>query len=152
MDLFTFRRHFPVIAKHVYLNTAAVGPLSDLARDAAISATAEQADHDSRIFDPYEAAVERTRTKLARLIGADPGEIAFMRNTVEALSVVASGLAWRADDNVVSSGLEFSGGAYYPWLNLALWCLLPIRAVPRQGSRYRYHDSRHRRAHASHRG
>jgi cysteine desulfurase / selenocysteine lyase len=117
VDLLTFRGHFPIVAKHVYLNTAAVGPLSDLARDAAIGATADQADHGSRIFGPYEAALERTRAKVARLIGADPDEIAFMRNTVEALSVVASGLAWRAGDNVVSSALEFSGNAY-PWLNL----------------------------------
>jgi len=118
VNLPSFRAHFPIVAKHVYLNTAAVGPLSDLARDAVFGATAEQADHGSRIFDPYEAALERTRAKVARLIGADPDEIAFMRNTVEALSVVASGLAWNPGDNVVSSALEFSGHAY-PWLNLA---------------------------------
>jgi selenocysteine lyase/cysteine desulfurase len=32
--------------------------------------------------------------------------------------VVASGLGWRAGDNIVASALEFSGNAY-PWLNLA---------------------------------
>jgi|SRR2546425_1746504 len=117
MDLAEFRRHFPVVSRYVYLNTAAVGPVSDLARDAAIAAIAEQADHGSKIFGQYETALERARAKSARLIGAEPGEIAFVRNTVEALSVVASGLAWRAGDNVVASALEFSGNAY-PWLNL----------------------------------
>jgi selenocysteine lyase/cysteine desulfurase len=117
MDLVEFRQHFPIVDMCVYLNTAALGPLSDLARDAAVNAIAKQAEDGSGIFAPYEAALERTRAKVARLIGAEAGEIAFVRNTVEALSVVASGLAWRAGDNVVASALEFSGNAY-PWLNL----------------------------------
>jgi selenocysteine lyase/cysteine desulfurase len=83
-----------------------------------MTAMSEQAERGSGIFAPYEMALERTRTKIAHLLGADPGEMAFVRNTVEALSVVASGLAWRAGDNVVASALEFSGNAY-PWLNLA---------------------------------
>jgi selenocysteine lyase/cysteine desulfurase len=118
MDFGEFRRHFPVVSRQVYLNTAAVGPVSDLARDAAVAAIVAQAADGSKMFGPYEASLERARTKTGRLIGADPGEIAFVRNTVEALSVVASGLAWRAGDNVVASALEFSGNAY-PWLNLA---------------------------------
>ena len=113
-----FRSHFPVVGKHVYLNSAAVGPLSDLARDAVINAATDQADAGSGVFMRYEAALERARAKVARLIGAKLGEIAFVRNTVEALSVVASGFAWRDGDNVVASALEFSGNAY-PWLNLA---------------------------------
>jgi cysteine desulfurase/selenocysteine lyase len=118
MDPREFREQFPVVTRTVYLNAAAVGPVSSRARDAAVKAIAEQADHGSGIFTGYEAALARTRDKVARLIGADAGEIAFVRNTVEALSVVASGLPWRAGDNVVASALEFSGNAY-PWLNLA---------------------------------
>jgi cysteine desulfurase / selenocysteine lyase len=118
MDLAEFRRHFPIASKHVYLNTAAVGPLADLVLDAAVNAMTEQAAHGSGIFAPYETALERSRVKVARLIGSNPDEIAFVRNTVEALSIVASGLSWHAGDNVVASALEFSGNAY-PWLNLA---------------------------------
>lgn len=118
MNLGEFREHFPIVKKHVYLNTAAVGPVSDRARDAAIRALTEQGDHGSGMFGAYETALERTRAKIADLIGCDAGEIAFVRTTVEALSVVASGLGWRSGDNVVASALEFSGNAY-PWLNLA---------------------------------
>jgi len=118
MELSEFRGHFPIVSKSVYFNTAAMGPLADLVLDAAINAMKEQAAHGSGIFAPYESALERSRAKVARLIGSNPGEIAFVRNTVEALSIVASGLSWRAGDNVVASALEFSGNAY-PWLNLA---------------------------------
>jgi len=118
MDVAEFRRHFPVVNHQVYLNTAAVGPVSDLARDAAVAAIVEQANGGSKMFGPYGESLERARVKAGLLIGADPGEIAFVRNTVEALSIVASGLAWSGGDNVVASALEFSGNAY-PWLNLA---------------------------------
>ena len=58
---------------------------------AAVAAIVEQAEDGSKMFAAYEAALARARTSAARLIGASPDEIAFVRNTVEALSVVASG-------------------------------------------------------------
>ena len=116
LDVTAFRARFPVVSRHIYFNTAAVGPLSDRAAQAAIQAIEEQADDGSGIFARYEVAVEKTREKVARLIGAEPDEIAFVRNTVEGLSAIASGLRWQTGDNIVMSAQEFSGNVY-PWLN-----------------------------------
>lgn len=113
-----FRQHFSAVRNSVYLNSAAIGPLSDEAKSAALSAIEEQAVRGSRFIDRYEATLSRIRVGVAKLIGARPGEIAFVRNTVEGLSTVASGLDWKSGDNVVASGIEFSGNVY-PWLNMA---------------------------------
>ncbi len=113
-----FRQHFSAVRNSVYLNSAAIGPLSDEAKSAAFSAIEEQAVRGSRFIDRYEATLSRIRGGVATLIGASPGEIAFVRNTVEGLSTIASGLEWKSGDNVVASGIEFSGNVY-PWLNMA---------------------------------
>ena len=54
----------------------------------------------------------------ARLIGADPNEIALVRNTTEGISLVAEGFPWQEGDNVVTLDNEFPSNLY-PWINLA---------------------------------
>jgi len=61
---------------------------------------------------------EETRRYAARLLGAQEGEIAFVSSTSLGLSMVASGISWRKDDNVVIGRWDFPI-QYYPWLNLA---------------------------------
>ena len=60
----------------------------------------------------------RTRRAAARLIGARPSEIAFVKNTTEGILMVANGLRWRPGDNVVICDRGFPANVY-PWLNLA---------------------------------
>jgi selenocysteine lyase/cysteine desulfurase len=54
------------------------------------------------------------RRSLARLLSADPGEIAFTKNTSEGISMFASGLDWQPGDEVVSIEGEFPAN-FYPW-------------------------------------
>ena len=61
--------------------------------------------------------VEAVRARCARLIHADPDEIAFVHNTTAGISLVAEGLAWEAGDNLVTLANEFPSNLY-PWLNL----------------------------------
>ncbi|MEN3035562.1 MAG: cysteine desulfurase [Candidatus Methanosuratincola sp.] len=61
--------------------------------------------------DEFEAA----RGKLARLINAKPGEIVFVRNTSEAMNLVASGLGLRPGDKVVTTIQEHHSN-YIVWL------------------------------------
>jgi cysteine desulfurase / selenocysteine lyase len=117
MNTDEFRHQFPAVKNSIYLNSAAIGPLSDSAKRAAIGAIEEQTERGSRFIDPYEETLARVRGKVAKLIGAKAKEIAFLRNTVEGLSTVASGFGWRPGDNIVASAIEFSGNAY-PWLNM----------------------------------
>lgn len=56
------------------------------------------------------------RGQLQRLINAPSiDDIGILKNTSEALSVVASGLKWQSGDNIVSSNEEFPSNRF-PWL------------------------------------
>ncbi len=110
-----FRSLFPIVDRYTYLNHAAVGPPSARVLEATRDFELERARHGSLTSDAVTATVERTREKIARFIGAEPGEIAFLRNTPEGLSVVASGLGWCPGDNVVTASLEFPANVV-PWL------------------------------------
>jgi selenocysteine lyase/cysteine desulfurase len=57
------------------------------------------------------------RAAAAQLIGARAHEIAFIRNTSEGLSLVASGLDWQPGDNVVTVADEYPSNVY-PWFGL----------------------------------
>jgi selenocysteine lyase/cysteine desulfurase len=46
-----------------------------------------------------------------------PEQVAFVRNTSDALSTVANGLNWRAGDNIVTFSHEFPSNIY-PWLRI----------------------------------
>jgi selenocysteine lyase/cysteine desulfurase len=50
----------------------------------------------------------------ARLVKAQPHEIAFLRNTSEGLSVIANGFPWKPGDNLVTAAAEFPANLY-PW-------------------------------------
>ena len=54
----------------------------------------------------------------AQLVGASVDEICFVKNTVEGLCTVASGIRWNPGDNIVSNRLEFPANIYV-WMNLA---------------------------------
>lgn len=116
MDLDRIRADFPILERSTYLNHSSIGPLAGRVRQAIAVATAAQMA-GSEGTGELKARVATLKGKLARLIGADPAEIALVRNTVEGLATVASGVLWRAGDNVVTCDIEFPANVY-PWLNL----------------------------------
>jgi selenocysteine lyase/cysteine desulfurase len=68
-------------------------------------------------YDQWLDAYEGLRVAAARLIGADRGEIAMIKNTSEGIATVAMGLDWRPGDKIVAFREEFPAN-YYPWLRL----------------------------------
>jgi len=112
------RSFFPVTRELAYLNHAGVAPISTRVEEALERYTAEAtrrgALHYARVFD---REVERVRTRAAALLAAQPGEIAFVKNTTEGLGFVAAGIDWRRGDRVVTCDLEFPSNVY-PWWNL----------------------------------
>ncbi|MEA3403586.1 MAG: aminotransferase class V-fold PLP-dependent enzyme [Armatimonadota bacterium] len=108
---------FPVRDELTYLNHAGVCPIP--ARTA--SAVAEMAD-DCRDrgawnFERWRGVAERCRRRLANLMGAEPQELAIVKNTTSGLLLVAESILWREGDNVVVADIEFPANVY-PWLNL----------------------------------
>ncbi len=106
----------------IHLNHAAVGPWPRRTVQAV-----EDFAHDNHqlgsLHYPHWVAVEtRLRERGARLINAPPGDIALVKNTSEALSMVAWGLDWQAGDTVVISDEEFPS-------NRIVWESLQARGV-----------------------
>lgn len=111
------RKLFPVTRNLVYLNHAAVGPLSTRATEAMERQARDQRDFGALHWREWYAEFARFRESAARLIGAQPGEIAILKNTSEGLSFVAEGFRWREGDNVVSTDVEFLSNST-PWRRL----------------------------------
>ncbi len=99
-DWASLRREFPVLEHWIYL---------ELANKAPLPRAAEQAIQDY-IADCWQEGgtnafslerVEEAREAVARLVDAPPAAIAFVRNTTEAINMVARGLGLEAGDNVL---------------------------------------------------
>jgi cysteine desulfurase/selenocysteine lyase len=112
-----YRGQFPVTERLIYLNHAAVAPLSRPAAEAMQGLAQDALDFGSMHYDKWLDNYENLRVAAARLIGADRGEIALVKNTSEGISTVAMGIAWRPGDRVVAFREEFPSN-YYPWVRL----------------------------------
>ena len=109
------RSLFPVTEKYIYMNHAAVSPLSTRVRDAMSRLNDDVTLNGSANYEAWCETYERTRNSAARLVNARSHEIAFMRNTSDGLSAIANGFDWREGDNVVTCNVEFPSNVY-PWL------------------------------------
>ncbi len=117
IDWNQWREEFPVIENWIHLDNARVAPLPKRVREA-ITAFAEDAStHGTGHYLKWMKQVDVVRSRFARLINAEPEEIAFIKNTSEGISIVANGIDWKPGDNVVIPDIEFPANVY-PWMNL----------------------------------
>jgi len=113
----TVRRLFPVRRNYVYLNHAAVSPLSKRVAAGLRQQVDEQEEYGGRAEQLWEGRAEEARKEAARLLGSRQSEIAFVKNTTEGLNLFARGIRWKKGDNVVLPRVEFPANVY-PWLGL----------------------------------
>lgn len=111
------RSLFSHTVRVVYLNHAAIAPPPTKTIEAVSAQMRDVAENGSLHYRNWEAVKERAREMIARMMGARPEQIAFMRNTSDALSTIANGLEWREGENVVTFRREFPSNVY-PWLRL----------------------------------
>jgi selenocysteine lyase/cysteine desulfurase len=117
MDIEKIRKEFPVTEHRLFMDHARVAPLSRPVQ-AAITAFAEEAcEQGTAHYSEWLKEIEIVRARFAKLINAEPGEVAFVKNTSEGLSIVANGIDWKEGDNVVIPDIEFPANVY-PWMNL----------------------------------
>jgi len=114
MNIDELRAQFPVTKHYTYLNHAAVAPLPQSVINAVNEVTQEKGDSGGLHWMDWEEEAEETRNAIAGLINATPEEIAFVPNTSEGLSIIANGLKWNKNDNIVTNDLEFPSVAF-PW-------------------------------------
>jgi len=134
-----FRELFPITKRYNYLNHAAVSPLSLPALQAIESPLRDVQENGSVNFPDWVATKEEARKLLAGMLGARPEQVAFMRNTSDALSTVANGLTWRPGDNVVTFRGEFPSNLY-PWLRLREAYGVEVRMCEERAGRIDFDD------------
>ncbi len=113
-----FRRQMPAAERWAYMDHAAVAPLPAPVRDVVVQWCREATEQGGAVWRQWADRVEAARSLAARLIHAEPEEIAFIHNTTTGITLVAEGLDWRPGDNLVTLANEFPSNQY-PWMNLA---------------------------------
>lgn len=115
----TFRRLFPHTEQGViYLNHAAVSPLSTRVLKAQIGHLQDRSSGKIETYSDDVMQIERTKECVRRLINAESYErIALAGNTSDALNIIASGLDWKPGDRILLNDLEFPSNVY-PYYHL----------------------------------
>ena len=99
------RNEFPTLANWTYLDIArkTIPPrcvewaMQEYCRDI----------YDNAGEDAWSGEnVEATRSLMAKLLGAQPGELAFMKNTTEGLNIAAHAFDLKSGDNIVLTNME----------------------------------------------
>lgn len=113
----------------MYLNHAAVAPWPARTTRAICQFAEENCHQGAADYPAWVKTETRLRERLAALINAPSSDdIALLKNTSEALSVVAFGLDWQPGENVVLCNQEFPS-------NLIVW-----QSLQRQGVEVRVVD------------
>lgn len=121
--MLSFPDEFPQAPGLRYLNHAAVAPWPARSRDALQRFAAENCQLGARDYPRWMGIELRLRQRLQRLLNAPSVEdIGLLKNTSEALSVVAFGIDWRPGDEVLISDQEFPS-------NRIVWEALAPRGV-----------------------
>ena len=99
---------FPLKDDIIYLNHAAVAPWPTRTAAAVRRFAEENVSTGAMNYPVWVKKENELRRQLQILINApSPDNIALLKNTSEALSVVACGIDWQSGDNVVSTDQEF---------------------------------------------
>lgn len=108
------RKLFPVTQNHVYLNHAAVCPISLPVAGRMLEYTSDLLNHGLVYYEKWGNRIKKVRQLAAQLINAEVEEIAFAPNTSSGLSFVANGIDWKSGDNIVTADCEFPANIV-PW-------------------------------------
>src|SRR6185295_7903206 len=108
---------FPWTADTVYLNNASIGPIPERTRRVLDEFTAKRTAPHLLPDRELQAGLQAARVAVARLLNADPAEIALATNTSHGLNLAARALPLRRGDVVLVSDREFPANVY-PWMLL----------------------------------
>lgn len=106
---------FPLDSTLCYLNHAAVAPWPRRATAAVCAFAEENMTQGARDYPRWTQLEQRLREQFKILLNAtSTSDIALVKNTSEALSIVAMGLAWSEGDEILISDQEFPSNRI-PW-------------------------------------
>jgi selenocysteine lyase/cysteine desulfurase len=114
----SLRRHeFPVAAEQIFLAHAGDCPLPRRVAEA-VSDYALRGSRGDQEAVVYPAILSEGRQLVSQLLGCQPEEVAFVGPTSLALSMFASGLKFRRNDNILIYFDDYPSNVY-PWMALA---------------------------------
>jgi len=108
------RTLFPVTATCAYMNNAADTPPPVPVAEAMVAFIEDNHSFGCQNFERWVATQERCRGAFARLVNADPAEIAFVKNTTQGLIIAAEAMPLRRGDLILVDDLEFPSNVL-PW-------------------------------------
>jgi cysteine desulfurase/selenocysteine lyase len=117
------RADFPGLKGKVYLNAAATSLIARPVREAVTAFYREHEEGGDRLWGTWMRRREAVREKVARFVGAEPDEIAFVPNTSTGINLVVDLL--ENDGAVLSDELEFPT-VTLPWIHRGVL----VRFVP----------------------
>src|SRR3954451_16822847 len=100
------RHRFPIFERLTYINSCSQGALSDSVR-AAYSDYLTGWDERGAPWDYWVERSEAARSTFARLVGAEPEDVAVTTSLSAGVSALASAVDWRERPRVVVSDFEF---------------------------------------------
>jgi len=112
MDWRNIRREFPALDRWTYLNTATYGQMPVRAVEAMAGHSQRRDELATTDFLDWYTDADGMRASIARLIHAQPADIAFVPNAAAALSIVLAGIAPKPDENIVTLDDEFPNYLY----------------------------------------
>lgn len=127
LNLDLIRSEFPVTSKYAYFDHAAVGPLPTRVLDATKQVVQEKSEGGIH-WESWEEQAEAARKSIVELVGAREEEIALTTSTSEGLAIVANGLSYEKDQNIVTCDMEFASNLF-PWQALTKRHGLELRVV-----------------------
>lgn len=130
---------FPVKKEGVFLAHCAISPLPKPAWEALKDAALAQMRLGGFGLTAYRKILEDLRTAAAELLSTDPDNVAFVKNTSEAMSMIANGYPFQPGDEILSYVHEYPAD-HYPWrlqekrgVKLVLLPDRPVASPPIQG-------------------
>ncbi len=101
-------QEFPLQSGLIHLNHAGVGPWPKRTTEAITMFANENTHNSTQYISKWEQIESELRHLCRQLINAENvNDIAFIKNTSEGLSIVAYGIPWQSEDNVVFAQQEF---------------------------------------------
>jgi selenocysteine lyase/cysteine desulfurase len=115
-SLVAYRAEFPILSRKTYLNSCSLGALSHRSMRALTRYQELWNEHGAQAwYTIWMGELAAMREKFARLIGAQPHEVALAPNVSVALGGIASGLDFGKRQRVIAADIDFPTLAYQ-WL------------------------------------
>lgn len=105
---------YSVTEKWIYLNHCGVSALPSFALEGANEFLYDQSRDGIYLFRKHHPVTNRFKDGFSKLIHSTPDHVSFVKNTAEALGMIANGYPFEPGDEIISYIHEYPSN-HYPW-------------------------------------